>query len=57
MALVNQIGDLLRQYANGHVAATPEEAHAHYDQIASNVPSSQLASVTYYGISMRQRRE
>lgn len=44
MALLNELGALLQQISNGHVPSSPEEAHAHYDQIASGTPHEQLAT-------------
>jgi hypothetical protein len=46
MSFFDQIGGVLQQYANGKPAdATREQAHTHYDQIASAVPPGVLASV------------
>ncbi len=44
MAIVDQIGNILRQYQGG---ATPdrEQVRAHYDEIANAVPQDELASV------------
>jgi hypothetical protein len=42
MAFLDQISGLLNQYATGQGAASREEAHQHYDQIAQHVPPDVL---------------
>ena len=39
---LDRIGGLLDQYASGQGAATREEAHEHYDEIARHVPPDVL---------------
>lgn len=41
----NMIGGLISQYTSGQGATSPQEAHEHYDQIASAVPTGVLGSV------------
>ncbi|MFN7920371.1 MAG: hypothetical protein U0Q16_09755 [Bryobacteraceae bacterium] len=43
MSLTDMLGGLLQQYAGGG-AVSNEEAHGHYDQVASQVDSSSLSS-------------
>lgn len=43
MVFLDQIGNILSQYQGGTIPER-EEAHAHYDQIASAVPQDVLAS-------------
>ena len=45
MSFMDQIGGLLSAYASGSGATSRTEAHEHYDQISSSVPSNVLASV------------
>ena len=45
MSFLDQLGPMLRQYAEGQPPASEAEAHAHYDQISDAVPAHQLAPV------------
>ena len=45
MSFMDQIGGLLSAYASGSGATTRAEAHDHYDQISSSVPTDLLASI------------
>ncbi len=44
MSFIDQIGNLLNQYATGGGATNQQEAHEHYDQIANAVPPDVLGS-------------
>lgn len=44
MSFFDSIGGLLSQYISGNAAASTEEAHQHYDQVTSAVPSDILGS-------------
>jgi hypothetical protein len=44
MSFFDSIGGLLNQYIGGNAAASTEEAHQHYDQVTSAVPSGVLGS-------------
>lgn len=44
MGFLDAIAGVLDRYRTGTAAASPEEAHRHYDQIAENVPKDVLAS-------------
>jgi hypothetical protein len=44
MGLFDSIGGLLNQYISGNGAANTEEAHDHYDQVQSAVPTGILGS-------------
>ena len=44
MSFLNSIGGLFGQYLSGNPATSTDEAHEHYDQVTSAVPSSILGS-------------
>ena len=43
MSFLDRLGGVLQQYQSGSATPSREEAHAHYDQIAREVPSNVLA--------------